>query len=80
MDIRREGLIGYSGPEDRLWIIGTADFEAALTDYNWEITGYDKRLHQLFPDIIRYSGNAYYVTGAFASQNGWVVTRVEDRR
>jgi hypothetical protein len=79
MDARRETLIGWSDPNDRLWILGTPDFEAAITDYNWELTGYDKRLHELDPEVFHYSGNVYYITGAYARSRGWTTTRVEDR-
>ena len=79
MDARRRTLLGFSDHHDRLWIIKTPDFEAAITDYNWELTGYDRRLHDLDPEVFHYGGNAYYITGAYAQSLGWTATHGEDR-
>ncbi len=64
---------------DRLWIIETSDGAFALTDYNWEITGFDPALQKL-NDAVHYGGNAYYVTGALCNERGWRARHVEDRR
>lgn len=59
--------------QDRIWKITINAREFILSEYNDEITGYDDELHNLAPDIIHYGGNAYYVTGTFANQRGWIV-------
>lgn len=74
----REGLVGYSMPQDRLWIIHTANFSAAITEYNHELTGYDPRFVEL-DDAFHYGGNAYYITGILAQRRGWRVEQIEDR-
>lgn len=78
MDTRREELFGFSDPHDRLWEVTTPGFKACITDYNWELTGYDSRLHAIDPKVFHYSGNAYYITGAYARARGWTVKQVED--
>lgn len=64
---------GLSHSNDRKWKITVGEQVYYLTEYNDEITGYDDALHSLAPDIIHYSGNAYYATGKFAQQRGWIV-------
>lgn len=79
-DARKSTLSGFPEPNDRLWTIKTSDFEASITDYNWELTGYDERLHDLDPETFQYGGNAYYITGTYARSKGWTATHIEDRR
>jgi hypothetical protein len=67
---------GLSFKQDRCWKITIGDKDYFLREYNDEITGYDDELHVIAPDIIHYGGNAYYATGKFAEQNGWLVTEV----
>lgn len=77
----RKKIVGVSDSHDRLWKIGVADSEEAITDYNWEITGYTPGL-QVLPEIgkhIHYGGNAYYVLPEL-QKRGFVVTFVEDRK
>lgn len=77
----RERIVGVSSHHDRLWKIEVADSEEAITDYNWEITGYTPGLQEL-PEIgqhIHYGGNAYYVLPEL-QKRGFVVTACEDRR
>jgi hypothetical protein len=76
----RDTLVGFSDDHDRLWLLKTPDFEAAISEYNHEVTGYDPRLALLDPKIFHYCGNAYYITGQYASERGWTVTEIEDRR
>lgn len=74
----RKGLYGYHMPQDRLWLIHTPEFTAAITEYNQELTGFDPRLAKL-DSAFHYSGNAYYILGTLAEQKGWRVESVEDR-
>lgn len=76
----RANMKGFSFDQDRLWLIHTSNFVAGITEYNDELTGFDPRLHELAPEIIRYGGNAYYILGAFAQAKGWRVEPIEDRR
>jgi hypothetical protein len=76
----REKIKGFSNQHDRLWKIEVADCEEAITDYNWEITGFTSGLQEL-PDIgkhIHYGGNAYYVIPEL-QRRGFVVSCCEDR-
>lgn len=66
--------------EDRLWLLHTPEFTAAITEYNNELTGFDPRLNELDPKIFHYGGNAYYITGSYAREKGWRVEPIEDRR
>lgn len=76
----RDSLVGVSEDNDRLWLVHTPDDAYAITEYNWELTGFDPKLGQLDPKIFHYGGNAYYITGTYAEQKGWRVEVVEDRR
>jgi hypothetical protein len=69
-------MFGLSFSKDRKWLIGVNGKWYELRDYNDEITGYDKELHKLAPDIIHYGGNAYYATGKFAEKMGWQVMEI----
>lgn len=80
MDPRRTKVIGCSQSNDRLWILHRDGHEYPITEYNYEITGVDPALHALYPNDVHYGGNAYWVTGAFAERNGFMVEGVEDRR
>lgn len=75
----RNTLHGFSTDNDRLWLLHTPDFVAAITEYNDELTGYDPRLNKLDSKIFRLGGNAYYITGTYANQRGWRVEKLEDR-
>lgn len=80
-DLIRDKIIGFSSQHDRLWKIEIADHIEALTDYNWEITGYTKGLQEL-PNIgkfIHYGGNAYYVIPEL-QKCGFVVEQIDDRK
>lgn len=79
-DSRRDNLGAFTLDNDRLWIITTPEFEAALTEYNDEITGVDQRLWGLDPKVFHYGGNAYYATGRYARDKGYTVQKIEDRR
>jgi hypothetical protein len=76
----RKSIVGFSFDQDRLWLIHTPEFTAAITEYNDELTGYDPRLVELNPKVFCYGGNAYYITGRYAERRGWRVEAVEDRR
>jgi hypothetical protein len=66
-------MFGLSFPHDRCWKITAQGRDYFLREYNDEITGFSDGLRDLAPDVIQYSGNAYYVTGKFAQQQGWIV-------
>ncbi len=68
-----KNLIGFPMSGDRIWILHTPNFDAFITEYNWEITGVDKKLHDLDPDLFHYGSNAYYITGQYISEKGWTV-------
>ena len=76
MDNSLTGLIGWADSHDRAWWIHTPNFKAKITDYNWELTGYDPRLSEIDPEIFHYGGNAYYITGSYAESKGWTVERI----
>ncbi len=76
----RDGLHGISMDADRLWLLHTPQGVFAITEYNDELTGYAPELAEIDPKIFRYSGNAYYITGAYAKERGWRVEELEDRR
>ncbi len=64
LDPIRDRLIGGRNIHDRLWKIEVDECIEAITDYNWEITGFTPNLQKL-PEIgkhIHYGGNAYYIT------------------
>lgn len=73
-------MIGVPMSNDRRWQIQTPEFAAELTDYNWEITGVDERLHALDPKVFRYGGNAYYATGRYAFEHGYAVYEIGAHR
>jgi hypothetical protein len=64
---------------DRLWLLHTPTGIFAITEYNHELTGYAPELGILDPNIFRYGGNAYFITGLYAQQKGWQVEKFEDR-
>ena len=76
----RDTLVGFSFDNDRLWILHTPSGSFAITEYNDELVGYDPRLADIDPKIFRYGGNAYYITGRYAQEQGWRVEECEDRR
>ena len=67
---------GLSFEQDRKWKITIDGRAYFLRDYNDEITGYDDELRAIAPDVIYYGGNAYYVTGKYARERGWLVESV----
>ena len=75
-----DGLFGAPLSHDRRWLIDTGKFSAVITEYNWELTGFDPRLRELAPDIFIYGGNAYYITGTLAAERGWKVTAIQRKR
>jgi hypothetical protein len=72
-------LEGFHLSHDRHWVIDTPEFSGAITDYNWELTGYDKKLVEAFPDVFRYGGNAYYIIYTWVPRMGFSVTQTERR-
>lgn len=66
-------MFELSFPQDRCWKITALRSDYFLREYNDEITGYSDGLRNLAPDVIHYGGNAYYVIGKFAQQQGWDV-------
>lgn len=81
LDPVREKLGGVPNSHDRLWKIEVCDGVEALTDYNWEITGFTEGLTQLpeLGKLVHYSGNAYHLLGEL-QKRGFTVTFIEDRR
>lgn len=78
----RKTLVGFHDDHDRLWVLHIPNLSPgkfAITDYNWELTGFSKELSQFDPKVFHYGGNAYYITGMYAHQKGWRVEHVEDR-
>lgn len=65
-------LCGVPHPYDRHWRIVTPDFEATVTDYNWEVTGYSEAL----ADVLRYGANAYWFLLTECPSRGWRVEKV----
>lgn len=77
----RNRLIGHSLEDDRLWLLHAPTGEVyAITEYNHELTGYDPRLAEIDSVVFQYGGNAYYITGSWASAKGWTVSEHEDRK
>ena len=77
----RNSLCGFPWEQDRLWEIDAGvGAHLYLSEYNDEITGYSSELHEAYPDVIHYGGNAYYVTGKHAEKYGWIVREIDDRR
>lgn len=75
----RETLNGIHCTSDRLWLITTPLGEFALTDYNWEITGFSPELHSIDPFIFYYGGNALYVVETYARNRGWDIVQAFDQ-
>lgn len=67
----RNALHGAVAHNDRLWMIHTKDFSAAIAEYNQELTGFDPRLAELDPEAFVYGGNAYYILGHLCERRGW---------
>lgn len=67
---------GLSFTHERRWRLSKGDFSAEISDYNWEITGFDAVLNERHPDDIHYGGNAYWVVGAFADREGYTVKKL----
>lgn len=77
----RNGLHGLADDNDRLTLLRDPGGNVyAITDYNWELTGYDPRLGAIDPKTFHYGGNAWYITGSWAMERGWRVEEHEDRR
>lgn len=78
--VLREKLNGVSFERDRLWHVTKGSFSGAITDYNWELTGYcQDMVNEFGSNIIHYGGNAYYITME-AERRGYKVEHIEDRR
>lgn len=69
-------LDGFPDSHDRRWLIEIGGTKYPFTDYNWEITGFDPRLHVIAPDIFEYGGNAYYITGSYAEKYGYKIEEI----
>lgn len=67
---------GIMNSHDRLWIIvhEPSGAEVAFTDYNQEITGRTENAADLpeLGELIRYTGNAYYVVAEANRRPGFV--------
>lgn len=72
-------MLGLPHSNDRLWSITTTSGKYQLSDYNDEITGYDKELQELAPNDIHYGGNAYYILFTLAPKKGWKVDRIDSK-
>jgi hypothetical protein len=68
-------LLGCPAEHDMHWNIWTGEFVAGITEYNSELTGYDKRLADLHPNIFHYGGNAHYIKFTFVPKMGWGIWR-----
>lgn len=73
-------MLGWADANDRRFKIVTPWFEGVITEYNDELTGFDQRLANLDPDVFRYGGNAYYITGSYARSKGYVVEEIERKK
>lgn len=62
---------GLPHPNDRHWHIIAPDFEAVVTDYNWEITGYSDCL----AGTLHYGANAYFFLLTECPRRGWRVEK-----
>jgi len=77
----RERMRGFSDNHDRLWKITKPaeeyfpPFEAGITDYNFEITGFTMGL----PEGLRYGGNVGYWLEKLA-KDGYTVEHIDDRK
>lgn len=58
---------GVSFDQDRHWKISGPDFEATMTDYNWEVTGWSKELI----GVVKYTDNAYWFVFTECPRRGW---------
>ena len=66
-------LFGMSAPHDRRWELTRGDFRAIITEHNHELTGYEPTLGRRHPGEFRYAGNAGYILGQWATDNGYQV-------
>lgn len=67
-----ETLVGIPFSHDRRWTIHTPKFSGIITDYNWELTGFDPRFAKLDKNFV-YSGNAYYIIHTLCRRKRWLV-------
>ena len=73
--LRNIVINGYSDTHDRLWRVTYQNGEiAAVTDYNWEITGWSDNTPIEFKE---YGGNLY---GLMKKYQGFKLEHIEDRR
>lgn len=72
----RAKMVGFTRPEDRVWLIHAPEVSGAIAEYNYELTGYEQKLAVLDPLAFRYAGNAQYILTHLAPQRGWRVEEV----
>lgn len=62
---------GILNDHDRRWKISGPELDAAITEYNWEVTGRTENLKS----VVKYSDNAYWFLFTECPRRGW---RVEE--
>lgn len=73
-------LGGYSMDNDARWMISTPEGDVGiLTEYNSEITGFERRVHEIDPRTIHYGGNWYYVRHTLLPKLGYFAKRLEQK-
>ncbi len=71
-------LGGFPLSNDAHWMISTPEADVGiLTEYNSEITGFERRVHEIAPSVIHYGGNAYYVLYTLLPKLGYYAKRLE---